>query len=257
MFTSESPYRKEENMKKLFLAALAAATLFAVPSFAQAKKLIVAQDTTFPPMEFIDDSKAQVGFDVDLVKAIAKEAKLNVDFKSVSWDGIFAGVQNGTYDIIASSVTITDERKATMDFSDPYINAGQVLVLLSDNNKDTKLADFAGRNVGAQVNTTGSMEVEKIKGAKLKAYDDIALSFDDLINKRVEAVVIDGPVAALYIQNPKFKGKIKVVGEPMTSENYGIVVKKGNKDLLAKINAALAVLKKNGTLDGLKAKWLK
>jgi len=243
-------------MKKFILAALVVAT-FTVPSFAQTKKLVVAQDTTFPPMEFIDDSKAQVGFDVDLMNAIAKEAQLSIEFKSVSWDGIFAGVQNGTYDIIASSVTITDERQKTLDFSDPYINAGQVLVLLSDNNKDTKLADFVGRNVGAQVNTTGSMEVDKIKGAKLKAYDDIALSFDDLINKRVEAVVIDGPVAALYLQNPKFKGKIKVVGEPMTSENYGIVVKKGNKALLTKINAALATLKKNGKLDEIKAKWLK
>jgi len=243
-------------MKKFILAALVVAT-FTVPSFAQTKKLVVAQDTTFPPMEFIDDSKAQVGFDVDLMNAIAKEADLSIEFKSVSWDGIFAGVQNGTYDIIASSVTITDEREKTLDFSDPYINAGQVLVLLSDNNKDTKLADFVGRNVGAQVNTTGSMEVDKIKGAKLKAYDDIALSFDDLINKRVEAVVIDGPVAALYLQNPKFKGKIKVVGEPMTSENYGIVVKKGNKALLTKINAALAILKKNGKLEEIKAKWLK
>ena len=91
----------------------------------------------------------------------------------------------------------------------------------------------------------------------LKAYDDIALSFDDLLSKRVEAVVIDGPVAALYLQNPKFKGKIKVVGEPMTSEFYGIVVKKGNKPLLDKINAALEILKKNGKLDELKAKWLK
>jgi polar amino acid transport system substrate-binding protein len=244
-------------MKKMVLAALVAAAVFASCAQAPAKKLVVAQDTTFPPMEYLDDSKATVGFDVDLVNEIAKEAKLDVEFKSVSWDGIFAGVQNGTYDIIASSVTITDERKATMDFSDPYVNAGQVLVVLSDNNKDTKLADFAGRNVGAQVNTTGSMEVDKIKTIKLKAYDDIALSFDDLVNKRVEAVVIDTPVAAMYVKNPKFAGKIKIVGEPMTSEFYGIVVKKGNKELLDKINAALATLTANGKLEELKAKWLK
>jgi polar amino acid transport system substrate-binding protein len=244
-------------MKKIILAALAAAALFASCAPAPAKKLVVAQDTTFPPMEYLDDSKAQVGFDVDLMNAIAKEAKLDIEFKSVSWDGIFAGVTNGTYDIVASSVTITEERQKTLDFSTPYINAGQVLVVLADNNKDTKLTDFVGRNVGAQVNTTGSMEVDKVKGAKLKAYDDIALSFDDLVSKRVDAVVIDGPVAALYLKNPKFAGKIKTVGEPMTSEFYGIVVKKGNKELLDKINAALATLTTNGTLEQLKAKWLK
>ena len=244
-------------MKKFILAALVVAALFVSCAPAPVKKLVVAQDTTFPPMEFLDDSKAQVGFDVDLVNAIAADQKLDIEFKSVSWDGIFAGVQNGTYDVIASSVTITDERQKTMDFSDPYVNAGQMLVVLADNNKDTKLADFAGRNVGAQVNTTGSMEVDKIKAIKLKAYDDIALSFDDLVNKRVEAVVIDGPVAALYVKNPKFAGKIKTVGEPMTSENYGIVVKKGNKELLDKINAGIKAITASGKLDEIKAKWLK
>lgn len=242
-------------MKKLILAALLAASAFTV--WGAPKKLIVAQDTTFPPMEFINDAKEQVGFDVDLMKAIAAQANLDIEFKSVSWDGIFAGLTNGTYDIVASSVTITDERKANLDFSTPYINAGQVLVVMADNNKDLKLADFVGRNVGAQVNTTGSAEVDKVKGVKLKAYDDIALAFDDLLNKRAEAVVIDGPVASQYLKTDKFKGKIKVVGDPMTSEFYGIVVKKGNKDLLDKINAALKVLQANGTLDNLKKQWLK
>jgi polar amino acid transport system substrate-binding protein len=238
-------------------AAVLVAALMASCAAAPAKKLIVAQDTTFPPMEYLDDNKAQVGFDVDLVNAIAQDQKLDIEFKSVNWDGIFAGLTNGTYDIVASSVTITDERKATLDFSDPYINAGQVLVVLADNNKDTKLSDFEKRTVGAQVNTTGSMEVDKIKSIKLKAYDDIALSFDDLVNKRVEAVVIDGPVASQYLKNPKFAGKIKVVGEPMTSEFYGLVVKKGNKELLDKLNAGLKAVTANGKLDELKAKWLK
>jgi len=244
-------------MKKFFIAGLVAAALLSSCAQAPAKKLVVAQDTTFPPMEFLDDSKATVGFDVDLVNAIAADQKLDVEFKSVSWDGIFAGVQNGTYDIIASSVTITDERKATMDFSDPYVNAGQVLVVLTENNADTKLEQFKGRAVGAQVNTTGSMEVQKFPEITLKAYDDIALSFDDLINKRVEAVVIDTPVAAMYVKNEKFAGKIKIVGEPMTSEFYGLVVKKDNKELLAKLNAGLKAITDNGKLEELKAKWLK
>lgn len=244
-------------MKKLMIAGLVAAALLASCAPAPAKKLVVAQDTTFPPMEFLDDSKATVGFDVDLINAIAAEQKLDIEFKAVSWDGIFAGVQNGTYDIIASSVTITDERKATMDFSDPYVNAGQVLVVLTENTADTTLDQFKGRNVGAQVNTTGSMEVEKYPEITLKAYDDIALSFDDLINKRVEAVVIDTPVAAMYVKNPKFAGKIKIVGEPMTSEFYGLVVKKGNTELLAKLNAGLKAITDSGKLEELKAKWLK
>ncbi len=244
-------------MKKFLGMALVATLILASCAAPQAKKLVVAQDTTFPPMEFLDDSKATIGFDVDLMNALAQEAKLDIEFKSVSWDGIFAGVQNGTYDIIASSVTITEERKQTMDFSDPYVNAGQILVVLTENDKDTKLSDFAGRNVGAQVNTTGSMEVDKIKEITLKAYDDIALSFDDLLNKRVEAVVIDTPVAAMYIKNPKFAGKIKLVGDPMTDEFYGLVVKKGNKELLDKLNAGLKVLTENGKLEELKAKWLK
>jgi len=243
-------------MKNLFAVALVA-LLLASCAPAAAKKIVVAQDTTFPPMEFLDDNKATVGIDVDLMNAIATEAKLDIEYKSVSWDGIFAGVQNGTYDVIISSVTITEERKQTMDFSEPYVNAGQAIVVLTDNNKDSKLVDFAGRNVGAQVNTTGSMEVEKVKEIKMKAYDDIALSFDDLINNRVEAVVIDTPVAASYLKNPKFAGKIKIVGEPLTNEYYGTVVKKGNKELLDKINGALATLQANGKLDELKAKWLK
>jgi polar amino acid transport system substrate-binding protein len=243
-------------MKKFILATAALAALFAGCA-APAKKLIVAQDTTFPPMEFINDAKEQVGFDVDLMKAIAAEAKLDIEFKSVGWDGIFAGLANNTYDIVASSVTITDERKANMEFSDPYINASQVIVVLAENNKDTKLEDFVKRNVGAQTNTTGSAEVEKVKGIILKAYEDATLAFDDLLSKRSEAVVIDKPVADKFLSNPKFVGKIKIVGDQLTNEFYGIALKKGNTELLGKINAALKTLQDNGTLDKLKSQWLK
>ena len=93
------------------------------------EKIVIATDATWPPMEMVDEAKEIVGFDIDLMNAAAKEGGFAVEFKNTAWDGIFAGLEAGEYDAVMSSVTITDERKKTMDFSDPYINAGQILVV--------------------------------------------------------------------------------------------------------------------------------
>ena len=92
-------------------------------------KIVIATDATWPPMEMVDESKEIVGFDIDLMKAAAKAGGFEVEFQNTAWDGIFAGLEAGEYDAVMSSVTITDERKQTMDFSVPYINAGQILVV--------------------------------------------------------------------------------------------------------------------------------
>ena len=251
-------------MKKLVivLALLAAATML----FAGGKKeatggkrhVVVATDSTFPPMEFVDENKQITGFDIDLFNAIAEASGFTAEFKSVAWDGIFAGIEAGKYDVIASSVTITDERKATMDFSDPYINAGQILVVQGATTGVTTLADLTGKTVGAQISTTGAFEVEKVTSVTLKSYDDIGLAFEDLYNGRIQGVVVDTLTAVDYaLSNDKYKGALKIVGEAFTEENYGFVVQKGNKELLDLINAGLKKVRDSGKYAEIQAKWLR
>jgi polar amino acid transport system substrate-binding protein len=160
-----------------------------------------------------------------------------------------------------SSVTITDERKKTMDFSQPYINAGQILVVKSETEGVTKLEDLKGKTVGAQIGTTGAFEIDKVKAASKiteKTYDEIGLAFADLANGRIAAVVCDNPTAAQYaLQNDTYKGKLKIVGDRFTEEFYGVAVKKGNAKILDVINAGLKKVLDAGGNKAIEDKWLK
>ena len=220
--------------------------------------IVVATDATWPPMEMVNEKKEIVGFDIDLMKAIAREGGFTVEFKNTAWDGIFAGLSAGKYDAVMSSVTITEERKKQMDFSIPYINAGQVLVVRKEESGVSKLEDMVGKKVGAQIGTTGAFAVEKVKGVMLKTYDEIGLAFEDLVNGRIDGVVADSPTAANFaLQNADFKGKLKIVGKPFTEEYYGIAVKKGNKKVLDAINKGLKKVLDSGENKKLEEKWLR
>jgi polar amino acid transport system substrate-binding protein len=221
--------------------------------------LVIATDATWPPMEYVDESSKQiVGFDIDLMAEIAKAGGFTYEFKNTAWDGIFAGLAAGKYDAVMSSVTITDERKQQMDFSNPYINAGQILVVQKEMKGVEKLADLEGKTVGAQIGTTGSFEVEKVKGITLKTYDEIGLAFEDLINGRIDAVVADTPVAADFaLQNESYKGKLKIVGDSFTDEYYGIAVRKGNTKALEAINKGVDAVVGSSAYDKVEKKWLR
>ena len=214
----------------------------------------IATDATWPPFEFVDEQSKEIeGFDIDVMKAIAEKEDLDVEFLNVGWDPLLAGVAQGTYDAAISSITITEERKKKMLFSDPYFEAGQIVVVSIDNNTIMSKDDLAG-TVGSQIGTTGSFEVEKIAAATLKTYDDIGLAFQDLMNGQIVAIVCDNPVALGYVgQNPD---KLKLAGVTFTEENYGIAVAKGQEDLLKKINAGIAALKAEGKFEEFSAKWL-
>ncbi len=217
--------------------------------------LVVATDSTWPPMEYIDGAGELTGFDIEMVKEIAAAAGFTVEFKSVAWDGIFAGLANGQYDAVVSSVTITEERKQAMNFSDPYINAGQVLVVPSSSTALT-LNDLAGKNVGVQIGTTGAMEAAKYTYLVIKTYDEIGLAFEDLVNGRVDGVVVDTPIASNFaLQRAEYKDALKIVGEVLTQEFYGLAVEKENTAALELINKGLAAITANGKLDELKVKW--
>lgn len=218
----------------------------------------VASDCTWPPMEFVDANKQVVGYDIDLINAVAKAGGFRVEIQNTAWDGIFAGLANGDYDAVISSVTITDERKQAMDFSIPYLNAGQVLVIRADESGIATLADLKGKSAGAQIGTTGAMEIQKVPGVHLRTYDEIGLAVEDLANGRIDGVVVDNPTAANYVlQNDNYKSRLKIVGKPFTEEYYGIAVKKGNARVLGLIDGGLKKVLASDVPAQLEAKWLR
>lgn len=252
-------------MRKSLLVILAVLVVLAVPAFANggadddgAKVYVFASDATWPPMEFVDDNGDIVGFDMDLLEAVAEAAGFEYEVQNTGWDGIFAGLANGAYDAIISSVTITEDRKVTMGFSSPYINAGQILIVPDGYSGGDMLADFSGKKVGVQQGTTGDFAVEEITSIDRRAYDDIGLAVEDLINGNLHAVVCDSVTAIDYvIANEAFKGKLEILGEPFTEEEYGIAVQKDNTELLSLLNKGIAEVFADGTQAKLVEKWLR
>jgi len=232
-------------------------SLFAVGCKPASTKVVVATDATWPPMEYVDENKQIVGYDIDLMNAIAEEAGFEVEYRNVAWDGIFAGLAAGDYDAVISSMTITDERRQEYDFSDPYINAGQIVVVPADSSI-TGPEGLAGYTVGAQLSTTGAFSVQKMEGVTLKEYDEIGLAFEDLVAGRVDAVVCDTPVAADFaLQREEYQAKLKIVGESFTDEYYGIMVQKGDQELLDLINKGLKAVQDKGLDKQFEDKWLR
>jgi len=246
-------------MKRLLLFALLGLLVVGLVVGGCSKKPVkvrVATDATWPPFEIVNEqSKAIEGFDIDLFNAIAQKAGIELEFINVAFDPLLAGIAQCQYDAAISAMTITEERKKSFSFSDLYFAAGQVVTVKADNAEITSKDQLTGKTVGAQIGTTGAIEIGKIQGATLKTYDDVGLAFQDLMNGQIAAVIADNPLALDYVgKNP---GKLKTVGPVFTEEYYGIVVCNKNADLLKKINEGLAAVKKEGTIEKLMEKWLK
>ncbi len=215
----------------------------------------IGSDTTYPPFEYVDQNKNIIGYDVDMINALAKLLNFKPKIIPTGWDGIFAALQAGQFDMVVSGVTITPERAKSMDFSIPYMHYGQVVLVRADETKIKSKDDLKGHIVGVQTGTTNDETATKIVGDKnVRRYDTFDLAVVALVNKDVDAVIIDKPAAEGFIA--VYKGKLKIAGEPFTSEDLGLVFQKGSK-LVAPFNAGLEVLKKNGTLDKIYAKWFK
>ncbi len=221
------------------------------------KEIKIGSDTTYPPFETVDESKKIVGFDPDMMDEICKRANCKSTFVTTAWDGIFIALAQGQFNAIVSGVTITDERKKTIDFSEPYLRYGQIVLVRSDESAVTGVDSLTGKKVAVQTGTTNDEKATSLqkegKVGDIKRYETFALAVKALTNKDVDAVIIDSYAADGFInQTPD---KLKKVGQPFTSEALGIALKQGDKDLKAAFDAALGQMKSDGTLDKLYKKW--
>jgi polar amino acid transport system substrate-binding protein len=222
-----------------------------------AKVYVVGTDAAYAPFESQNPAGEIEGFDVDVVKAVAAKAGIEVKFVNTPWEGIFKTLDTGERDMVVSAVTITDERKQTMDFSSPYFNAFQ-LIAVKEGSKVTKFDDLKKLKVGVQTGTTGDEVVQKLLGktsANIKRFESTPLALKELEAGGVNAVVADNGVVQHYIQNnpaAKFKS---VSDASFTPEQYGIAMKKGNTELQKKINDALAAIQADGSYDTIHVKY--
>ena len=236
---------------------LALCFLVLMSSAVAAKTLVVAGHCGYPPMEYLNDKKVPIGYSIDFIKEDAKRAGFEMKFRDVAWDGIFAGLASGNYDILASSTTITPERQQAFDFTIPYYGAVQAVVM-PKGKKINSLADLKGLTVGSQIGITGVFVLRKADvGAKIKEYDDIGLAFEDLAAGRTDAVICDDPVAKYYAnKRADFAGKFNVAYLHKDPEYYGFCLRKGDTELLERLNKAIASMQADGTEAKLKIKWM-
>jgi glutamine transport system substrate-binding protein len=220
------------------------------------KTLKVGTNAAFAPFEYMEKGKV-TGFDIDLIHAVAKEAGYQVDVQHEGWDSMLANLENKQSDLAISGITINDDRKKTYDFSRPYFEAANVIVVKKGSNVKNAL-DLKGKKVGVQNGTTGQDAAEKILGKNsqnVKKYEDVTVAFMALKNKEVDAVVIDNVVANEYVKNhPKENLKVITDRKNFESEFYGIAFPKGS-ELTPKFDQALDKVMENGTYEKLYKKW--
>jgi ABC-type amino acid transport substrate-binding protein len=219
------------------------------------EQITVASDIAYPPFEFVRNGKP-VGFDIDLMREIGKRAGFTPDFKNVTFDGIIPGLGNNLYDASITAMTITKEREQSVDFSDPYFNADQSLLVQSES-PIKSVDDIGDGTVGVQLGTTGELKAKelkkegKIKG-EVRTFDTTTDAFSALENGQIQAVINDFPVSAY---RAKTGGEsLEVVQTIPTGEQYGVSFPE-DSDLVDPVNKALEEIKKDGTYAKLYEKW--
>ena len=230
----------------------------AAPAVAPAAKVyVVGTDAAYAPFESQNEKGEIVGFDVEVVKAAAKKAGIEVKFLNTPWEGIFNSVAQGDRDLLISAITITPERRQTLDFSEPYFDAQQ-LIAVKNNSRIAKFEHLKLLKVGVQNGTTGDEVVAKLQGKdspNIKRFESTPLALKELEGGGVDAVVADNGVIVHYVNNNP-DSKFKTLSDSsFASEQYGIAVKKGNTELLTLINKGLADIRADGSYDQIYAKY--
>ncbi len=221
----------------------------ALQKFKDAGKIVVGTSTPYEPMEYIDEQGNIVGFDIDLANAIALDIGVELEIKDMDFDSLIDSVASGEIDIAIAAITINLERSEKVLFSNPYLNAGQIIIVNASNNEISSPEDLENKKVGVQNGTTSKDEAEKYTNSSFViTYDNYSTAIDQLLNGVIDAIVIDYPAGfGLSTKNDD----IKIVGNPFTNELYGIAMKKGETALKDKINDII----KSDIITALEAKW--
>ncbi|MBH0239686.1 transporter substrate-binding domain-containing protein [Methylobrevis albus] len=257
-------------MTVMRLAAAALATLLtATPALAAelpdlgGRTVVAVTENAYTPLNFADPATGEgIGWEYDAFNEIAKRLNFKVEWKLSSWDAMIQSVRDGQFDVGMDGITINDERKAQVDFSDAYMVSEQFMLVRADEDRFSDAASFAGFAdglVGAQAGTTNfyvavySVLDGNEQNPRIKLFETFGASVQALKSGDVDTVLMDSTSAKGYIGASP--GSFKVIGGPLGTEEFGFIFQKGS-DLVAPVNAALQSMKDDGTIDALNQKWL-
>jgi polar amino acid transport system substrate-binding protein len=223
-----------------------------MPAHAQQDVLRVVTDATFPPMEYVENGKL-TGFDIELVEALAKAMGRKVEWTQIDFKGLIPGLLARRYDMAVSAIYITDERRKVVDFGDSYYAGGLVAMVKSDNTAIKTPKDLNGKQVTVQVGTKSvSFLKEQYPDVKLVEVEKNDQMFNLVAIGRADAAVTGLPAAYQYVRT---RGGLRVLPQQLTTEAYGMAVRKDLPEVTASLNKALAQLKADGTYDAIVKKW--
>lgn len=219
-----------------------------------AKVLRVGTEPVFAPFEFPKEgSKDLTGFDIELIEALGKQMGYKVEMVSMGFDALIPALNSNNIDVAIAGMTITDERKKVVDFTESYYTSGLMIMVRKDSNVKS-IDDLKGKTIACQIGTTGEKNARNVANAKVTAFNTNDEAVMELKNKGVDAIINDSPVVGYYLAQGG-NTSMKTVGDIMEAEQYGLAVKKGNDKLAGEINKALAELKKNGEYDKIYKTW--
>ncbi len=193
-----------------------------------------------------------IGFEVDIIKEIAKELNIKEEFVQNQWDGLIPGLSRKDYDIAINGIEITDDRKQVVNFSEPYYLTYEQIVVRKENTNIKVLSDLSGKKVGTLSGSLAERFLRATKGVIVKTYEDENTSYSDLELRRLDAVLLDQPIAIYYA---KWNPQLKLTGQPIGQVSYGIALRKSDTLLLRAINKVIVKIRKNGRLREILEKW--
>ena len=237
-------------MKKLVLIVLM--FVMGLSTFCKDKNIwYVGTNPEFQPFEYMENGKI-VGFDVELIEAIAALNGKKIEWKSMAFDGLLPALQSKKLDLIIAGMTATDERKKFVSFSDTYFESNQMILVNEEDHTIESFEKLTGHNVGVVLGYTGDIAVSAIDGAKVTRYNGAAEAIIALKSKKVDAVVLDSEPAKQYA---KQNSELNVINTDVAKEQYAIAIGKNDTELVEKINKGLKTIKENGTYDKLIEKY--